>query len=216
MGKAYGQLMATEIRQNLNAMLEYLYEQGGQVLDFLPKFMRKLLTKSGLNIWNSMLDLNYQVTRAYTPKRYKQQMKGIAAGAGFSYRKIRNANLIPELTRASCTIVGAWGKATLNNKVYQLRALDWNKQAPITKYPTAIIYHSSESGSQVYANIGFAGFIGTISAQSNAGIGISEKVWMPEKSENAHYSYLGKPWALVLRDLVQFETKLQGAINTLN
>lgn len=68
----------------------------------------------------------------------------------------------------------------------------------------------------MFANIGFAGLIGTLSAQSAAGIGIAEKVWIPKKSEGAHYSYLGKPWAYVLRDLAQFETGIQGAINTLN
>jgi hypothetical protein len=73
-----------------------------------------------------------------------------------------------------------------------------------------------EPGSQVFANIGFAGLIGTLSAQSNAGIGIAEKVWYPPKSEKAHYSYLGKPWSYVLRDLAQFETTIEGAINTLN
>lgn len=125
-------------------------------------------------------------------------------------------NLFPQLIRAACTIVGAWGPATESNKLYQLRALDWEPNAPIFKYPTAIIYHSTEPGSQVFANIGAAGLIGSISAQSNAGIGIAEKVWIPPQSQKAHYSYLGKPWAYVLRDLAQFETTLQGAINTLN
>jgi hypothetical protein len=86
---------------------------------------------------------------------------------------IRRINLFPELIRAACTVVGAWGKATSDGKVIQLRALDWDSKAPITKYPTAIVYHSTEPGSQVFANIGFAGLIGTLSAQSAAGIGIA-------------------------------------------
>lgn len=143
-------------------------------------------------------------------------MKGLSKGSGVSYRDIRRLNLFPEFIRAACTIAGVWGPATESNKLYQLRALDWDSEAPVVKYPAAVIYHSTEPGSQVFANIGFAGLIGTLSAQSNSGIGISEKIWWKPKAEKAHYSYLGKPWAYVLRDLAQFETTIQGAINTLN
>jgi isopenicillin-N N-acyltransferase like protein len=189
---------------------------GFDALSFMPNFLAKILVKTGRGLLNALLDLNYQVSRAYTPNRFKQEMKGLSKGSGVSYRDIRRLNLFPEFIRAACTIAGVWGPATESNKLYQLRALDWDSEAPVVKYPAAVIYHSSEEGSQVFANIGFAGLIGTLSAQSNSGIGISEKIWWKPKAEKAHYSYLGKPWAYVLRDLAQFETTIQGAINTLN
>ena len=43
--------------------------------------------------------------------------------------------MIPEYTRAGCSILGAWGKATANNHLIQLRALDWDNNNPLNKYP---------------------------------------------------------------------------------
>ena len=39
-------------------------------------------------------------------------MLGISRGAGVSMKKIRQVNLLPELLKASCSILGAWGPAT--------------------------------------------------------------------------------------------------------
>lgn len=55
----------------------------------------------------------------------------MADGADMKMSSIRQINMFPELTRASCTIIGAWGNATLDNKLLQMRALDWSSDAPI-------------------------------------------------------------------------------------
>jgi len=34
--------------------------------------------------------------------------------------------MIPELTRAACTVTGIWGSATSDGNLYHLRALDWS------------------------------------------------------------------------------------------
>lgn len=72
--------------------------------------------------------------------------------------------MVPELIKAACSIVGAWSNSTVDNKLLTLRALDWSSDAPINKYPTVIVYHSTEEGSHPFSNIGYAGFIGSISA----------------------------------------------------
>jgi len=43
------------------------------------------------------------------------------------------------------------------------------------------VYHSKELKSHAFANIGFAGFIGSITAVNEKGIALSEKVWDPKK-----------------------------------
>lgn len=59
-----------------------------------------------------LLDLNYLSTFLYTPMRYDQEMKGIADASGVDLRRIRRFNLYPELTKAACSIIGAWGPST--------------------------------------------------------------------------------------------------------
>jgi hypothetical protein len=82
MGQAYGELMGKEIGENLYGMLDHL-EDGA--LDFLtkyiPTFLARGLTKTGRSLLNGLLDLNYDLSKAYTPKRYKEEMKGMAKGS---------------------------------------------------------------------------------------------------------------------------------------
>lgn len=141
----------------------------------------------------------------------------MAKGGKLSYLNIRRLNMFPELTQAACSIVGAWGVATNPaNQLYQLRALDWSSDAPINKYPTIVVYHSTEEGSYPFANIGWAGFVASVTAFSSQGIALAEKVWMPPKSQHAKYTYFGKPWAFVFRDLAQFENNIGTALETLH
>lgn len=69
----------------------------------------------------------------------------------------------------------------------------------MNQYPLITVYHSTEKGSNVFANIGFAGLVGSITAFSAKGIALSEKVWLPGKS--VPYTYYGYPWMYVFRDL---------------
>jgi hypothetical protein len=39
--------------------------------------------------------------------------------------------MLPELTRAACTILGSFGEASAGGKLYHLRALDWAYNAPV-------------------------------------------------------------------------------------
>lgn len=43
----------------------------------------------------------------------------------------------------------------------------------INKYPAIIVYHSTEKGSIPFANIGYAGIVGSITAFNAKGIAIS-------------------------------------------
>lgn len=61
-------------------------------------------------------------------------MKGIAKGTGHkvSVWELRQLNLIPELLKASCSILGGWGVATTTGWPIHLRALDWEQHAPMS------------------------------------------------------------------------------------
>lgn len=50
---------------------------------------------------------------------------------------------------------------------------------PINKYPLITVYNSNEEGSIPFANIGYAGIIGSITSVNSKGVSISEKVWIP-------------------------------------
>jgi hypothetical protein len=52
-------------------------------------------------------------------------MRGISEASGVSLKIIRRIHMIGELTKGTCSMFGAWGKATADGKAIQLRALDW-------------------------------------------------------------------------------------------
>ena len=73
----------------------------------------------------TVLDLNYRITLPYTNKKYYEEMRGIADGSGVEFKYLKRIHMIGELTKGACSMFGAWGKATSNGQVVQLRALDW-------------------------------------------------------------------------------------------
>ena len=118
---------------------------------------------------------------------------------------MRRMNYFPELIKAACSVVGVWGPATVDGKVYHLRALDWDANSPASQHPSVVIYEPSEEGSNTFANIGFLGLIGSLTGMSKK-VTIGEKVMIendksqyPRKPET---TYLGKPWMFVLRDTI--------------
>ena len=173
------------------------------------------------------LDLNYEITRLYTPPWYDEELHGLADGSGVSYENLRRLNLLPELIKASCTVLGAWGESTAASNLLHIRGLDWDDQAPIAKYATVTIYHPNASyegyaehfhrfykqnnyKSHAFANFGYVGLIGSISAYSEASIGLGEKVWITKEKDIT--TRFGNPWTYVLRDVVQFADSIDTAL----
>lgn len=57
-------------------------------------------------------------TKKWTPRRITEEIHGIAHGSGISYTELRLTNLVPELIKAACSIIGAWGEATYDGNLY--------------------------------------------------------------------------------------------------
>jgi len=201
--------LVTELHEMITVYFAYLDKMIADFIKPLPAAVAKLIADLGLK---GALDATYFFTERYTPKRFIDELHGIADGAGINWQDIRRLNMLPELTQAHCTIIGAWGVATATKGLLQVRALDWDATAPISKFPSITVYHPSEAKSQAVANIGFVGLVGSITAYSNASIGLSEKVWL-SRTEHNLTSRFGKPWTFVLRDAAQFATDVDSAIN---
>ena len=110
--------------------------------------------------------------------------------------------MLPEYTRAGCSIFGAWGSAAKNGERYHLRALDCEPRNPINKYPVMSFYHLNEKGSHPFVNLGWAGFIGSLTGFGQF-TGIGEKV-RKQKPVKQNETRIGKPWTYALRDVIQF------------
>lgn len=79
----------------------------------IPKFLLDMFSTEYQYAFQGLLQLNWLVAKPYTPERYIDEMYGISTAAGVPFEFVVQANMLPELTRASCTIVGAWANSTV-------------------------------------------------------------------------------------------------------
>ena len=161
----------------------------------------------------SALKLTALATKAFTPRKYLDEMRGYADGAGVDFDDIIFINSFPELVKASCSIVIASGNATKTGDVAQVRALDYGLDLAVWKYPVVLGYSLAgsvdiDAKQQEFVSVTFPGMVGSITGM-NRHIGISEKVWLGDDASND--SRFGTPFPLVMRDVVQmFDTVEDG------
>ncbi|NOY58424.1 MAG: hypothetical protein GXO75_05770 [Calditrichaeota bacterium] len=188
MGKAYGTLLKNEIR------------------DYLPNLVKLMTEKAGQPV--TVLDGVYEQAKPFIPKRFMEEMRGIMDGSGLPLLDIIRSNLIGEASEWHCSLFGAWGKATAaDGHLYQLRALDYETHANIQKYPVIVVYFPQDG--HPFANITWAGTVGSISGISQARLAISE---IGDDYDKEHDTFAGIPFMFLLRDVLQFDNSLDEAI----
>ncbi len=115
--------------------------------------------------------------------------------------------VIPDLSEYNCSLFAAWGDATANNEMFQLRNLDWTMDLGIQDYPVVAIYDPDDG--LKHAVIGFAGLVGIAGGGMNEqGIAVSEIMGYFCDEE-----YLeGIPFPVLLRDVLYHDRTLTEAL----
>jgi hypothetical protein len=155
-------------------------------------------------VWNS--------TKAFTHPRYIDEMRGIADGSGVPVQDVFNINMIAELIKAQCSIIGANGAATMSSlggTLVHLRTLDGlgGSTMPIKDYAMVTVYHP-HSGPAV-ANFGWMALVGMVTGFGEY-VGVGEKYW-GNHSESVTSTH-GEAWTFVTRDIASaasFDDALQ-------
>ena len=205
----------------------------GKLLEFFPRvykyFEEQVFAKaanSTLLAWvakvglDVALDLSYEVTKKDTPAYMLEEVRGLVAALdepSITVDDVRRVQWIGELTRGSCSMFGAWGDATASRggKLLQLRALDWDTEGPFKSFPAVVVYHPSDpADGHAWVNVGFTGWISSITGMSSAGLSISEiGVSYPDATfGNETYLMPGYPWGFLLRDILQRDTTLEAGV----
>ena len=147
MGVAYGELMREQIENTTNFTLEWIYSNINEYIEFLSPEERDIIDQDSVF---AALDYVYDLAIPYISSKYVDMMTGIADGTGIPYVMVARLNMIPELIKAKCSMVGAWGNAIINGNangsLVQMRALDNGEESPLPDYPTLAVYHTSDIG----------------------------------------------------------------------
>lgn len=206
-GVAAGKLLSAELKVFLPRVMTYFQSQAGDAFPKdTPRWVLDLIEKYGVPF---ALDWTYDMTKSYTPAHFEDELRGWSDGSGIDLTMFRRLNMIPELIKASCSMVGAWGPAVAHagesSTLYQLRALDWDTEGPFNDFPVVMVYHADGTmpkGGHSFATLGWIGFVGALTGYSSANVGICEKYW---GGYNGTYAEAGYPFPYVLRDILQFD-----------
>ncbi len=129
----------------------------------------------------------------HTPARFMRECRSMAQGAGISERDAYCGNFFPELFH--CSGIAVRGKATSDGRVLHARVLDYMRDIHLQKYAVLQVY--LPEGGIPWMSLGYAGFLGTVTAMNAKGLAIGE---MGGRGEG---DWDGVPMTFLLREVAE-------------
>lgn len=198
-GFQHGRLLKKQVRENV-----------GNVMN-LSELIKNWLKEDDVKA----LENGYDLLEPYIPERYKEEMRGLADGAGLKIEAVQFMQAVGDIVENGCSNYFLDEKATLNGDLIQVRILDFPLDLEVQRNPLISIIKPVEGHS--YATIGWAGFLGAVTGISSEKIALGEMRGdnaveayrkinnLEEKSETLR----GIPMPFLLRDVLQFDTNLE-------
>lgn len=154
-GQAHGTLLKTEARRCADSAL----------------YMIGIVSTVGKGSWflNDLRDA-YARLEPHIPAAHKAEIDATADAAGISRDEGRLANVFPELFH--CSGFALFGKATVDGKLYHGRVLDYMTMIGLQDAATTFVI--APDGKIPFANVGYAGFIGSVSGMNAKQISLGE------------------------------------------
>lgn len=151
--------------------------------------------------FDSMAEIERR-TASHIPPRFLEECDALSKAVGVSRRDGRCANLFPE--RFHCSGVALRGKATVGGQVLHARVLDYMTE--IDLQDAAVVQVFMPEGRHAWMSLGYAGFIGTVTAMNEKGLAIGE---MGGRGEG---QWDGVPMSLLLRDVMEQAATVEEAL----
>lgn len=138
----------------------------------------------------------------FVSEAHLREMDALAAAAGVRVEEARLANFFPELFH--CSGFAIYGDATAGGRMYHGRILDYMKGVGLEQNACVIVMQPE--GAHAWVNLGYAGFLGTVTAMNEKQISIGE---MGGKGEG---NWDGKPMAQLMREVMEQADTLDEAV----
>lgn len=141
-----------------------------------------------------------------SPRTYRE-LDALADATGVHRQEARLANFFPELFH--CTGFAVTGKATADGHLYHGRVLDYLRGVGLEASAVVVVNRPwPEDGVRRHAwvNVGYAGFLGTVTAMNEKGISVGE---MGGRGEG---KWDGKPMAQLLAEVMERAGTLDEAV----
>jgi len=112
----------------------------------------------------------WDTAEKYIPERYKEELIGLAEGAGIKLEEAQLVNIFPELFH--CSGIVLYGKATKDGELLHARILDYTTDHGLQNY--SIVSIVQPDGYNTFINGGVAGLIGSVTGMNDKQISIGE------------------------------------------
>jgi hypothetical protein len=140
--------------------------------------------------------------RPYVPLRFMEEMRGLAAALDVPVDEIVAANLIPELFH--CSGFALLPPVTVDRTVLHGRVLDYGTDWRLQEHAVLIV--TEPEGRHAFANVSYAGFIGSVT-------GMNEKhVSIGEMGGGGLGYFLGTPMSFLVRRVLEEAESLSEAV----
>ncbi len=187
-GFQHGKLLKDLVRSNLMNIIDNQSEIGQENEYVLYKMLR-----SGM----------HNRLKPHIPERFLEEMRGIAEGAGLKFEDVLTGNLFPEAFH--CSGIALKGKATHDGSLYHVRILDYMTNAGLQEH--AVLMIVEPDGQHAFMNVGYAGFMGSITGMNEQQIAIGEM----GGGGQGHWD--GMPMTLLIRDALERASTLTEALS---
>jgi len=189
MGYQHGALLKQSIHENFHNILE-----NPQNASF------KL---AGVNIKpRALIETAVFFERPYVPKKYFEELEGLAAGSELAYGDIQDGNFLPELFH--CSGFAVMNSATTDGTLYHGRVLDYSVTWHLQDHAVLIV--AEPDGATPFVNVSFAGFIGCVTGMNARHISIGEM------GGGGQGHWAGVPMPLLVREALETAGDLDAAV----
>lgn len=187
-GVQHGRLLAPNIKRLCERVIygvgfSYSIEKGRWFLDEAAKLVER--------------------QRPFIAPEYFEEMRGLADGAGLPLATVQAANIFPEFFH--CSGLAVFGKATRGGTLLHARVLDYMTEVGLQD--EAVTMAVEREGARRFVNVGYAGFIGSVTGMNERQVAIGE---MGGRGEG---KWDGTPMAQLLRGALENCDTLKEALD---
>jgi hypothetical protein len=187
MGRQHGQLLRKEVRSLTDHILYGVgvgssFEKGRWFFGEIESAQKRLAP--------------------FIDERYFREMDALADASGLTRQEGRLANFFPELFH--CSGFALFGKATVDGRMYHGRILDYLRGLGLEQNAVVMVFQPERGNAWV--NVGYAGFVGSVTAMNEKHIAIGE---MGGRGEG---NWDGKPMAQLVREVMENANTLEEAV----
>ncbi len=140
--------------------------------------------------------------RKYVDPAYFEEMEGLAEGAGVSAAEVQVGNIFPEFFH--CSGAALFGKATNKGQLLHVRVLDY--MTDVGLQDEAVVIAVEREGVNRFVNVGYAGFIGSVTGMNE------KKVTIGEMGGRGEGLWDGTPMSFLLRGALEHTATLDEAV----